>query len=69
MTKSETENSPQNQPPMFLHSPLSNKYEMILDFKSGNYEKQVKVSRETHTFEEDLIRELNKTLLEASETL
>lgn len=55
-------------PPVLSLSPLSSKYEMILDLKWGTFEKQVKVSRETYNFEQDLVKTLNQDLLEGSES-
>lgn len=55
-------------PPVFSLSPLSSKYELILDLKWGILEKQVKIDRETFNFEAELIKKLNQELLEGSES-
>ncbi len=55
-------------PPIFSENPLSSKYELILTLKWGEFEKYVKVSRETYTFQQDLIKNLNEALVEGAES-
>lgn len=55
-------------PPVLAESPLSSKYEMIFDLKWGVFEKQVKISRETYTFNQDLVKLLNEALVEGAES-
>lgn len=52
-------------PPTFSVSPLSNKYEFMMDFKWDKYEKQIRVSRETFNFEDELVQKLNETFVTA----
>ncbi len=51
--------------PVLSISPLSNKYEFIMDFKWGTHESQIKVSQETFDFQAELVKELNKALAAA----
>lgn len=55
-------------PPVLKVSVLSNKYEMVIEVRWGTFEKFVKVDKETYNFNDLLVQELNKALLEGSET-
>lgn len=55
-------------PPRILVNGLSNKYKLIVDVKWGDFEQQISISREEGGFITKLITELNKALLEGSES-
>ena len=55
-------------PPRIEISSLTNKYDFILRLSWGDFNKDVKVNREEGSFFHKLIVELNKALLEGSET-
>lgn len=55
-------------PPLVAVSPLSNKYATVLNVKWGEYTKEISVSREHGSYIYSLVEEVNKALLEASET-
>lgn len=55
-------------PPVLSVNGLSNKYDLIVDVKWGDFSKQIKISREEGAFTNKLIGALNKALLEGSES-
>ncbi len=55
-------------PPKVEVSKKSDKYDLYLDIVWGDFEKEVKLSKETFNLQERTIQVINETFLEASET-
>jgi len=54
-------------PPKIEISPLTNKYDMVLTVRWGEFEKEIRLSKETFGLWNSAVRELNSALLEGSE--
>ena len=54
-------------PPRLEVNSLTNKYDLLIDVKWGEFTKQIKVTKEEGGFITKLILELNQALLEVSE--
>lgn len=55
-------------PPKITESKLSNKYELVVEFKWGDFSREIKVSKEYPSYTSKFVEELNKVFLEAVET-
>lgn len=55
-------------PPRIEISPLSNKYDLVLIIRWGEFEQEVKISKETNFSWGMLINQINRVLLDGSES-